>query len=41
MRLFHEECDALYAATELLKKATSATTKEFREGPVFRWVDRV
>jgi len=33
--LFREECSALYAATELLKKATSAATKEFREGPAF------
>jgi len=33
--LFHEECSALYAATELLKRATSAATKEFREGPAF------
>jgi len=27
--------------TELLKKATSTTTKEFREGPAFGGMDRV
>ena len=31
--LFCDECGALYVATELLKKATSTATKEFREGP--------
>ena len=31
--LLREQCDALYAAAELLKKATSAATKEFRDGP--------
>ena len=33
--LFRDECGALYVATELLKKATSAATKEFPEGPAF------